>query len=142
MVPTQEKACAPFSILSRISPGTDTSLRHCINRQADSISVLQNASNPKVLLWLNPVLRESPCFVEVLAYVATLIKACGVNRISMTCIIHEHFLLQSPIRCYDKPSAGGLAPPSLDVLHEYASGPHGSARRSRDAAQRFRDEPA
>ena len=30
---------------------------------------------------------------------------------------------------------------TLTVLtHEYASGPHGSARRSRDAAQRFRDE--
>ena len=44
-------------------------------------------------------------------------------------------LLQSPIRCYDEPSAGGLAPRTLTVLHEYASGPQGSARRSRDAAQ-------
>ena len=39
--------------------------------------------------------------------------------------------VQSPIRCYDGPSAGGLAPRTLTVLHEYASGPHGSARRSR-----------
>jgi hypothetical protein len=31
---------------------------------------------------------------------------------------------------------------TLTVLHEYASGPHGSARRSRDAAQRFRNEPS
>ncbi|THJ24308.1 MAG: APC family permease [Nitrospira sp. CG24E] len=38
------------------------------------------------------------------------------------------------------PSAGGLAPRTFNVLQEYASGPHGSARRSRDAAQRFRDE--
>jgi len=41
-----------------------------------------------------------------------------------------------------QPSAGGLAPRTLTVLHEYASGPHGSARRSRNAAQRFRDEPS
>ena len=33
-----------------------------------------------------------------------------------------------------------LAPRTLIVLHEYDSGPPGSARRSRDAAQRFRDE--
>jgi hypothetical protein len=39
-------------------------------------------------------------------------------------------------------TAGGLAPWTLTVLHEYASGPHGSARRSRDAAQRFHDEPS
>ena len=39
-------------------------------------------------------------------------------------------------------SAGGLAPRTLTVLHEYASGPPGSARRSRDAAPRFRDEPS
>ena len=31
-------------------------------------------------------------------------------------------LLQSPIRCGDKPSAGGLAPRPLDVRHKYASG--------------------
>ncbi|MDH5641196.1 MAG: hypothetical protein OEY28_07870, partial [Nitrospira sp.] len=49
-------------------------------------------------------------------------------------------LLQSPIRCCDKPWGGGLVPRSLDVLHEYASGPQASARRSRDAAWRFRDE--
>jgi hypothetical protein len=47
-----------------------------------------------------------------------------------------------PIRCCDEPSAGGLAPQTLHVLHEYASGPQGSARRSRDAAPRFRDEPS
>jgi hypothetical protein len=40
----------------------------------------------------------------------------------------------------NKTGAGGLAHRTLTVLHEYASGPHGSARRSRDAAQRFRDE--
>jgi len=40
----------------------------------------------------------------------------------------------------DKPSACGLAPRTLNVLHEYTSGPHGSARRSHDAAQRFHDE--
>ena len=44
-------------------------------------------------------------------------------------------------RC-DGPSAGGLALRSLDVLHEYASGPQGSTRRSRHAAWRFRDEPS
>jgi len=37
---------------------------------------------------------------------------------------------------------GGLAPRTLNVLHEYASGPQDSARRSRDAAQRFRHEPS
>jgi hypothetical protein len=35
---------------------------------------------------------------------------------------------------------GGLAPRTFDVLHEYASDPPGSARRSRDAAGRFCDE--
>ena len=40
-------------------------------------------------------------------------------------------MLQSPIRCYDKPSVGGLAPRTLNVLQEYASDPQGSARRSR-----------
>jgi len=48
----------------------------------------------------------------------------------LTRIIHE--------RCCDKPTGGGLAPRSLEVLHEYASEPLGSARRSRDAAWRFR----
>ena len=38
--------------------------------------------------------------------------------------------------------AVGLAPRTLTVLHEYASGPQGSVRRSRDAAQRFRHEPS
>ncbi len=51
------------------------------------------------------------------------------------------FLLQSLIRCCDKPLVGGLAL-AFDVLHEYASGPPGSARRSRHAAPRFRDEPS
>jgi len=36
-------------------------------------------------------------------------------------------------------SAAIVAPP-LTVLHEYASGPHGSARRFCDATQRFRHE--
>jgi len=49
-------------------------------------------------------------------------------------------LLQSPIRCCDKPAAGGLALRTFDVLHEYASGPLDSARRSHDAAWRFRNE--
>ena len=35
----------------------------------------------------------------------------------------------SPIRCYDELSASGLAPRTLTVLHEYASGLHGSVRR-------------
>ena len=56
-------------------------------------------------------------------------------------IIHER-LLQSPIRCCDGPAAGGLASRTLTALHGYASGPPGSTRRSRDAAQRFRDEPS
>ena len=51
-------------------------------------------------------------------------------------------LLQSPIRCYDEPSACRLAPRTLTVLHEYAPDPPGSARRSRDAAQQFRHEPS
>jgi hypothetical protein len=51
-------------------------------------------------------------------------------------------LLQSPIRCSDKPAAGGLAHRAFDVLHEYTSGSPGSARRSHDAAWRFRDEPS
>ena len=50
-------------------------------------------------------------------------------------------LLQSLIRCYDEPTASGLAPRTLTVLHEYASGPQGSTRWSYDAPQRFRDEP-
>jgi len=51
-------------------------------------------------------------------------------------------LLQSPLRCCDRPSAGRLALRPLTVLQEYASGPQDSARRSRDTAQRFRDEPS
>ena len=71
-------------------------------------------------------------------------------------ITHERFFRQSPIRCYDKPSAGGLAPRALTVLLETdallpgvcpspgsgtgtaadgGANPPGSARRSRDAAQ-------
>jgi len=38
--------------------------------------------------------------------------------------------------------AGGLAPRTLNVLHEYASGPPGSARRSRNVTRRFHDEPS
>jgi hypothetical protein len=49
-------------------------------------------------------------------------------------------LLQSPIRCCDGSSAGGLVPQTHTVPHEYAPGPQGSTHRSRDAAQRFRDE--
>jgi hypothetical protein len=37
-------------------------------------------------------------------------------------------------------SAGGPAPLTFDVLHEYASDPPDSAHWSRDAAQRFRNE--
>ena len=40
-------------------------------------------------------------------------------------------LLQSPIRCSDKPAAGGLAHRAFDVLHEYASGPPGSGLTTR-----------
>jgi hypothetical protein len=39
-------------------------------------------------------------------------------------------------------TAGGLAPRPLSILQGYASGPQGSGRRSRDAAQQFRDEPS
>ncbi len=38
-------------------------------------------------------------------------------------------------------TADGLAPRAFDVLHECDSGPPGSARRSHDAAPRFRNEP-
>jgi hypothetical protein len=69
----------------------------------------------------------------------------------------------SPIRCYDEPSASGLAPRTLNVLlgtgallfgacprlrsgtgtaADGGASPLASARRSRDAAQRFRDEPS
>jgi hypothetical protein len=41
-------------------------------------------------------------------------------------------LLQSPIRCSDEPPASGLAPRTLTVLYEYASGSQGSARWFRD----------
>jgi len=37
-------------------------------------------------------------------------------------------------------SVGGLAPRTFKVLHEYASGAQGSARRSHNAAQRFLDD--
>ena len=40
---------------------------------------------------------------------------------------------------YDEPSAGGLAPRTLNVMHEYVSDPHGSARRSPDAAPRGKE---
>jgi hypothetical protein len=69
----------------------------------------------------------------------------------------------SPIRCYDGPSVGGLAPRTLTVLlrtgallfgvcprqrsgtgtaTDGGASPLGSVRRSRDAALRFRDEPS
>jgi hypothetical protein len=70
--------------------------------------------------------------------------------------------MQSPIRCYDEPSAGGLVPRTLDVLlgagalhfgacprlrssgtgtaADVGASPLRSARLSLDAAQRFRDE--
>ena len=60
----------------------------------------------------------------------------------LTPIIHESFCCNRRSAATTSLSAGGLAPLTLTVLHEYASGPHGSARRSRDAAQRFRDEPS
>ena len=43
---------------------------------------------------------------------------------------------------HDGPSAGGLASRVLDVLHKYASGPQDSARRARNEAQRWRNEPS
>ncbi|MDE3220574.1 MAG: hypothetical protein KGO23_14480, partial [Nitrospirota bacterium] len=62
---------------------------------------------------------------------------CQLPSRRLVLILSPHYsrmlLLQSPIRCYDEPSAGGLAPRTLTVLQEYASGPHGFARRSRDA---------
>jgi len=42
-------------------------------------------------------------------------------------------LKKRAIRCHA--TAGGLAPQTFDVLHEFASGPQGSARRSFDLAQ-------
>src|SRR5580765_7915419 len=72
-------------------------------------------------------------------------------------------LLQSPIRCYDEPSASGLAPRTRTVLlgtgdlyfgacprlssgtgtaADVGAGPLRFTRRSRSAAQRFRDEPS
>ena len=48
---------------------------------------------------------------------------------------------RDPMRA-DKPSESGLTPRTLPVMHEYVSGPQDSVRRSRDAAQRFRDEPS
>jgi hypothetical protein len=77
--------------------------------------------------------------------------------------LFRKFLLQSPIRCYDEPSASGLAPRTLTVLlgtgallfgacprlrsgtgtaADGRASPLRSAHRSRDAAQRFRDEPS
>ena len=67
-------------------------------------------------------------------------QAASQFRLRLSPHYSRALLLQSSIRCCDKPSGGGLAPRSFDVLHEYASGPQGSARRSRDAAWRFRDE--
>ena len=60
----------------------------------------------------------------------------------LTRIMHEHFCLNRRSAVTTEPSAGGLAPRSLTVLHEYASGPHGSVRWSCDAAQQFCDESA
>ena len=60
----------------------------------------------------------------------------------LTRIIPGHFCCNRRSVATTEPSAGRLAPRSLTVLHEYASGPHGSVRWSCDAAQRFRDEPA
>ena len=73
-------------------------------------------------------------------------------------------MLQLPTRCYDELPAGGLAPQTLNVrlgtgaLHfgacphlmsngtgtaaDVGASPLSSAHRSRDAAQRFRDEPS
>jgi len=57
-------------------------------------------------------------------------------------IIHERFCCNRGSAATTSLSAGGLATQSLDVLFKYASIPRGSARRSRDAAPHFRDEPS
>ena len=46
---------------------------------------------------------------------------------------HYSYTVLLRIRCSDEPSAGGPAPRTLNVLHEQAPGPPGSARRSRVA---------
>ena len=83
---------------------------------------------------------------------------------TLVAIFKAALLLQSPIRCYDEPSASGLAPRTLTVLlgagaflfgalspseeqwdstaADVRASPQGSTRRSRDAGQRFRDEPS
>jgi len=76
---------------------------------------------------------------QVEAKVKNIIRSSILN-LNPTLHYSRALLLQSPIRCCDKPLGGGLAPRTFDVLHEYASDPPGSARRSRDAAGRFRDE--
>ena len=62
-----------------------------------------------------------------------------LTKITQARIIHEHF-------CCNRRSAATtsfrLAGSPLTVLHDYASGPQGSARWSRNAAQQFRDEPS
>ena len=45
-------------------------------------------------------------------------------------------------RCWDEPSASGLVPRLLILLHEYALDPHGFTQWSRDVALRFLDEPS
>jgi hypothetical protein len=57
-------------------------------------------------------------------------------------IIHERFYCKRRFAAATSLAAGGLAPQSFDILFTYASGLRASARPSRDAARRFRDEPS
>ena len=57
-------------------------------------------------------------------------------------IIHEGFYCNRRYAATTSLTAGGLVARTLNVLHEYASGPHGSARPSRLASRRFRHEPS
>ena len=60
----------------------------------------------------------------------------------LTRIIHEGFYCNRRYAATTSLTASGLAAQTLNVLHEYASGPHGSARPSRLASRRFRHEPS
>ena len=57
-------------------------------------------------------------------------------------IIHERFYCKRRFAAATSLTAGGLAPQSFDILFKYVSGLLASARPSRDAARRFRDEPS
>jgi len=97
-------------------------------------------SRSAILRWCSPLVPDVRA-MEFQERRNSFSAACRRNQ----CVIPHYswaLLLQSPIRCYDELPAGGLAPRPLTVLHDYASGPQGSARWSRNAAQQFRDGPS